>query len=433
MRGWSNLAAAFVIANSLQALNIFDRVLYGEWDGKPSDKLTQSLNLLMIAVSLALFCSGLRRLRSIRTGAALMLGLAFFLLSSAAWSGNPGGTIRQGIVFLTVMIGVIGIASNLDVDEFMKLVAMISGVAALASLALAVVSPGAVFIDRGDYRGIFSSKNMAGEAMAMGALASLHGLRAGGYQRWRNLLVLMLVTIVCFLSKSATSLSTIFVLCSVDTVNAMIRKGGAIRILGIMAAFVAVLILAVVSIFPDWLMEMMGKDPTLTGRTEIWGFVISDIYQKPLLGWGYNGFWFIENPAALEIDGAVHWVVPESHNGLLEILLNVGAVGAVFFLLLLARNITLGLRCLRAPNTALAMTTLLCCAGIILTGISEMVLMSGLEASTPIFFVTGLYCERALWLRQLRSVSPQRVARRYGMARHVAASPALGKDRRRIG
>ncbi len=417
----------------LEAFDIADRVLYGEWDGKPGDKLTQGLNVLMIVVSLALFANGRKRLRSVRTGAALMFGLALFLISSALWSGNPAGTVRQGIVYMTVVIGVIGIASNLEIDEFMTLVAGICGLAALLSLLLVFVSPGMVYSDRGDYRAIFSSKNMAGEAMAVGALAALHVLRASSQHKWRNRLILILVTIVCFLSKSATSLSTIFVLCSVDGVIAMIRKGGIIRILGIAGAFVAVQLLAVVLIFPDSVMALMGKDPTLTGRTEIWGFVISDILQKPLLGWGYNGFWFIDNPAALEIDSTVLWVVPESHNGLLEILLDLGVVGAALFLFALARNITLGLRCLRASDTALGITSLLCCATIILTGISEMVLLAGLEASTPIFFVTGLYCERALWLRQRRSAAPERIAHLYQAPRRLATSRALREGHRRIG
>jgi exopolysaccharide production protein ExoQ len=422
IRRWPYLAAAFLIANSLAALNIFDRTIYGEWDGKPGDKVTQSLNLLMIAFGLALFGRGLRQLLSMRTGAALMLGLGIFLLSSVVWSADPQGTIRQGIIYLSVVTGAIGIASTLDVDEYMKLVAIVCGLAALSSLFLAVVSPDQVFTTVGDYRGIFSQKNTLGQAMVVGALASLHGLRVSRQQKWRNRLIFGLVMIACFLSKSATSLSTIVVLGSVHTVTAMIRKRDITRLLGIAVGFMAVVILVVLSIFPDWLLGAMGKDPTLTGRTEVWSYVISDIYQRPLLGWGYNAFWSFANPAALEISNAVHWTVPQAHNGLLEILLNVGVVGAVFFFFLLARNIGLGLRCLCAPDTTLAISSLLCCAIIILVGISEMVLINGLEASTPLFFVTGLYTEKALWLRQRRSAALRRIANRYGMPRQMRLS-----------
>jgi len=280
-----------------------------------------------------------------------------------------------------------------------------------------------VFVgDTGEYRGIFSQKNEVGEAMAIGALAALHGLRASKRHKWHGALILVLVTIVCVLSKSATSLLTIFVLCSVDMVSALMRKAGVARILGIMLTFVAVPILALTAIFPDWLFDIMGKDPTLTGRTIIWSYVIPYIYQRPLLGWGYAAFWTPDNPAAMQIGEAIHWFAPSAHNGLLEILLTLGVVGAVFFFFLLARNIRLGLRCLSTSDKALAISSLLCCTSIILVGISEVVLLAGLEASTPVFFVTGLCCERALWLRHRRSAARNRFANRYGMPRQMATS-----------
>jgi O-antigen ligase len=136
-----------------------------------------------------------------------------------------------------------------------------------------------------------------------------------------------------------------------------------------------------------------------------------------LLGYGYNGFWNTLNPLAAEIDDAMHWTVPEAHNGLLEILLHVGMVGAIFFIFILMRNISLALRCLRTSEQALALSTLLCCTSVMLEGISETVLLNGLGASTPVFLVTGLLCERALWLRrrQWRAVASRRMATRYRM------------------
>jgi hypothetical protein len=211
IRKWHHFATAFIIAQSLQAFGIIDRDLWGEWSGKGGDKLTQSLNLMMIAVSLALYCRGRKRLSSIRSGATLTLGLAVFLLSSIIWSINPAGTLTQGVVYLAVAIGAIGIATNLDIDEFMKLLATVCGLAALSSLLLMVAAPSQVFTSEGDYRGIFSQKNILGEAMMVGALASLHGLRATSRQRLCNGAILALVMIACILSKSTTSLSTILV------------------------------------------------------------------------------------------------------------------------------------------------------------------------------------------------------------------------------
>jgi O-antigen ligase len=362
------------------------------------------------------------------TGAILAIWLAIFLLLSFLWSGNPQSTISQGTVYLFAVVGAIGIASNLETDEFMKLVAGICGWAAFCSLVLAVVMPSAVYSAEGDFRGICSQKNVLGKAMMVGALASLHGIRASKRHEWHGYIVLITVTIACFLSKSTTSLTTILMFCSTSLVSNLMRRGGVARILGFAVAFLAAAMASVGVVFQDAMLEMMGKDPTLTGRTEIWGYVISDIYQKPLLGWGYNGFWFLDNPAAAQIDDAVHWFVPQAHNGLLEILLSVGLVGAVFFLFVLGRNIILGIGCRRTSETALAMSSLLCCASIVFEGISEIVLLSSLEGLNLMFFVTGFYCERTLRLRQQRFAASERYADNDGQSWQVATHRTTGAD-----
>jgi exopolysaccharide production protein ExoQ len=419
---WWYWATAYVILESISAFNVVDRIFYGEWLGKPGDKITQSLNLLLIATSLALFARNFRRIKSIRTGAILAIAVASFLLCSAAWSIGPAATERQGILYLYVVVGAIGIVGNLEGDDFMDLLAKVCFFAGLVSLALLVVSPAYAFGGAGDFRGIFSQKNEAGEAMTMGALGCLHGLRTGKRKRWRSAAMLLLVITVALKSESATSCMTIFAFCGVHAGIATIQKGGIVRIIAIAVIVLLTPFVLFTAVYPDSLLEMIGKDPTLTGRTEIWAAVIPYIYQKFWLGWGYGAFWSPDNPAAMEIGESFHWFAPQAHNGLLEILVNVGLVGLVFFLFLLARNIGLGLRCLRTSDKALAISSLLCCASIILVGISETVLLASLEASTVVFFVTGLYCERALWLRQRRSAASRYPSNRYAVQRQASAT-----------
>jgi O-antigen ligase len=207
---------------------------------------------------------------------------------------------------------------------------------------------------------------------------------------------------MAFASKSTTSLMTVFAFCGVDGIITLCRRGGAARILGVVLATALVPILVVGAADPDLVLDLIGKDPTLTGRTEIWGYVMNDISLKPLLGWGYFAFWIASNPAAVEIGNAVHWVVPEAHNGLLEMLLNVGMVGTAIFAFLLVRNVVLAFRCLRTSAIDLAISTILCCGGILLVGISETVLLAPTQSSTPVFFITGLMCEQALWAAKRR-------------------------------
>ncbi len=399
MLKWQRLSVVFLLLQGNQASGIVDRLVYGEWDGKPGDKLTQTLNLLFIVVSIALFAKGLRRIRTIRTGSIFLFVIAGFLACSFAWSIDPQITVKEAFVDLVATVGWIGIATTIDPDEFLELCARTTFLAAAASLMLLVVSPSnaiAIGQDAMDFRGIFSQKNVLGEAMVIGAIAELHCLSIRKKGRVFEGLCLAVIIVVALMSKSATSCLVIFVCCVAHIVIAPIRRGGAARVLGVAALACIIPAVVVGAAFPDSVLELLGKDPTLTGRTEVWAYVVNDIAMKPLLGWGYEVFWEASNPAAIEISDAVHWVVPQAHNGMLEILLQVGFVGSVLYVALLVRVTWLSVRCMRSHWGPLGVTTLLVCVAVVLTGVSETVLLAPFEASTGALMVTGLFCERAL-------------------------------------
>jgi len=396
MLRWYYLASAFYLLQAMEAFNIVDRLVYGEWSGKTGDKVTQTLNLLLIVTSLALFRWGFRRTRRIGAGSVLILAAVGFLLLSTLWSIDPQTTMRRGNLYLFAAVGAIGVAGALDVDEFMDVLGLTCAISAAASLLLLAISPSNALLGGVDFRGIFSHKNVLGQAMAAGALASLHGIRVGGRKRPRNAVMLILFTVVALLSKSATSFMTIFAFCGVDGIIALHRKGGGARIMAIGATVILTPAVAFATLFPDSLLEMIGKDPTLTGRTYLWAYVLIEIAQTPLLGYGYSVFWSPNNAAAAEISTILGWTVAHAHNGLLEMLLNVGIVGTALFIFLWARNVRLALQCLRTPEKALAISSLFACGGIFLLGISEAVLMEPFQILTHVLFITGLMCERAV-------------------------------------
>jgi exopolysaccharide production protein ExoQ len=71
-----------------------------------------------------------------------------------------------------------------------------------------------------------------------------------------------------------------------------------------------------------------GRDVTLTGRTEIWGGLVPEVWSRPLLGSGVESFWTDANKRLHDIG--------EAHNGYLDVALSLGFVGlAIVFLFLL--------------------------------------------------------------------------------------------------
>jgi O-antigen ligase len=404
MSRWYHWVAGFFVLNSMQAFGVVDRMIYGSWEGKGGDKITLILNLTMIAASLALFGHGYgRRQAGFAVGSALALSAIGFLFLTALWSGSPPTTVRLAIVYVFVVVGAIGVARSLTADEFMHLLNWCCFWSAIASLLLLVVSPASAHMSGGasgdsDFIGIFPHKNVLGQVMATGALAALHDIRVARGRYPGKLVMLFVFVGMAFASKSTGALLTTLVFCGISGYFALRKKGGTSRVIAGVLAVILVPVFAVAMAAPDMILELIGKDPTLTGRTEIWAYVIDDIWRKPLLGWGYYGFWMLDNPAAVEISDAVQWVVPQAHNGLLEFLLNIGLVGTGIFVVILVRIFLLACRCLGTPARALAISTITVCLGIILEGISETVLLAPTESLTPVLFIAGLMCERAVWV-----------------------------------
>jgi O-antigen ligase len=67
--------------------------------------------------------------------------------------------------------------------------------------------------------------------------------------------------------------------------------------------------------------SVVGRDETLTGRTDIWAGLLPDVRRQPFLGYGFSSFWTWFRIGRHDI--------AEAHNGYLEVCLGLGIVGVV--------------------------------------------------------------------------------------------------------
>jgi exopolysaccharide production protein ExoQ len=77
----------------------------------------------------------------------------------------------------------------------------------------------------------------------------------------------------------------------------------------------------------------LGRNETLTGRTDIWASLLPTVMRNPIFGTGFGGFWTSTSIAEVGVN--------EAHNGYLGVCLGLGVVGlllTVFFLLSFCRN-----------------------------------------------------------------------------------------------
>ena len=147
------------------------------------------------------------------------------------------------------------------------------------------------------------------------------------------------------LSNSATSMLCfalgIFILLALR-INFIKRNINYIGLYIIISIFIF-LMLEVSFDITQKIIYLAGRDITLTGRTEIWSEVIR-MTTNPILGTGYESFWL--GSRAQILWDKYYWHPNQSHNGYIEIYINLGLLGLFFllgFIFTSYRNISKGL------------------------------------------------------------------------------------------
>jgi exopolysaccharide production protein ExoQ len=396
-------ASVFFLLYAIDTLGFLDRLINGpSWSGKAGNTLTHGLYLLAVLTGVYLFWCG--TYKPARFKRALPVAVASILLISAAWSADSRLAVSQGVLYVTTVLGAIGMAQLWDGDRLLELTAKICAFCAVASL-LVLPPPGV------DFQGIFPHKNILGAAMSVGVLAGLHTMRVRRGSQLRNVLITGVCATVAVMSKSTTSLMIVLVLFVLNVIGRLYLRGGRTRIVSLWLVLLSAGIVIFFLVNETMLFELLGKEQTLTGRTLFWPYVIDNIFNRPFLGWGYFGFWTPFNPIALQIAEAIKgednwyvWIIPNAHNGLLEILLEIGFVGTFLFGFLLLRNFMIAVKCMNGPAGQLGLSLLMLLVGILIDGVSEIVLLVAQQVWTVFFFMLGFLCEKQLRLAGHRKV-----------------------------
>jgi O-antigen ligase len=141
---------------------------------------------------------------------------------------------------------------------------------------------------------------------------------------------------------------------------------------------------------------MLGRDDasdsTLNGRAAVWEEIGHYVQKRPVLGYGYGGFW---TPAHIaEISEEEQWGIPNSHSAYLDYLLTLGVVGLVAYVFILFAGIKRAFqfhRISRNPAFAFCGALLLFCAldGVLESGAGEASLLLFVSAIVLSLLATG--------------------------------------------
>ncbi|WP_439478718.1 O-antigen ligase family protein [Brevundimonas sp.] len=203
----------------------------------------------------------------------------------------------------------------------------------------------------GLWRGLWYEKNQMGAVMVIGATAAAACLASPDPRRLLPALALILSSGLVLATQSKTSLLCLVVaLAFIGGFWALRRGGAAFSVIAIWSVVVlAGLGLWVWETHSVAVLEALGKDASLTGRTEIWDSLMRKVADRPWTGYGYGAFWgrIGESPPADWVRKETGWIVPSAHNGWIDLLVQLGWPGAVLVGALMAGTALIAvLRCM---------------------------------------------------------------------------------------
>lgn len=224
-----------------------------------------------------------------------------FCLLTIFWSQYPSISARQGFqLILTLAIGIVIAARITPRSLFFILFGCNMIVLAFCLVFGARPSGGA-------WQGIFASKNEFASMIALVFMFALALIYEKRMKLWLKILALGLMALCPLLLLKAQSAGVILGL--VPPVMLMVlfhltRSWKPMQRIIMLTfatwgAIVAGLAIApyISDIFSSILIYF-GKDPTLTGRTELWAVAYDNIRERPLLGLGYRAYWVEGNAEA---------------------------------------------------------------------------------------------------------------------------------------
>ena len=358
------------------------------------------LRLSWIPVYLITFLLAVPYLRTVwraATWSPLTVVLLLLALVSTLWSLSPADTLRRCVALLGTSLFGLYLAARFDPRELIRLLGWAFAVIMALSVLFVLANPGVGISGPphpGAWRGVFAHKNVLGQTMLL-ALVTFLVLSATSRKKGWPIGLAVAAAALLILSTAKTPVAAASVLMIVALLIRAIhrypdRAGylGAIAVIGIVAAPLIMFVIL------EPVLTLLGRDLTLTGRTEIWQLLWDAIQRRPLLGYGYSGFWTASTGPVLDVWFVTGWQVPNAHNGFLDLLLSFGAIGLMLYGLLFLRTMVRMLHAVRQGDAWSALWSICVLTLFLIYGFVESNVMEQNTVSWVLFVAIAAHAGR---------------------------------------
>lgn len=361
------------------------------------------VNWVIYASSILYFVTKIRSFISLMSKNKLLLLFLCLVPINISIAYNTPVTLMYNFKLLGITFFSMYLCHKLSIKDWFKIQLYFFGVFGLLSL-LAILFFPAIGIHSdiphaGAWRGLGAHKNTFGTLSILAILIFVISFNSNKSHRLVKLFFISLYTLFIIMSGSRTAMVVLAILLLfllIKGTYSWLKKESHYLAL---SAFVFMLLFTLIAIAAvimnlETILNAMGRDITLTGRSDIYDFSVEMVKQKLFFGYGYGSFW--NSGFKSMISDMMGFNLGSSHSGILDTLLDFGLVGLSLIILMCLRNILNITKLIRTSAEPIFIWSLVFYIFILMNNITDSRLLNTLSIFWVMFTTTSLIVVKEL-------------------------------------
>ncbi len=339
-------------------LAINSGTLSGAWNiGAAYFQAQQLLVYILVCIIMtSLLARCIRRLTL--KSSAMLISLPVLAVASVLWSQNAAKSAIAATTIVLLTCFSVYLTERFTPIRQIQFFYLMGIVTLLVSLMLVFLYPAAGianFGDKGAWQGLFVHKNHCAIVMTYLVAPALCMKSRSQLGRIGKTIYLASTIALIFMTRSRTGWMLVAAtMLFVVVAYALGRLRAREKALFLILAFCAI---AVASIFAvtyfAQLSVLLGKSATMSGRTDIWKAILPALSDRPVLGYGFRAFWLgMQGPSSTIALTTGYIGLANAENSVLQMWLELGAVGVCLMLAILFVSVKNALKCMIAAPSS---------------------------------------------------------------------------------
>lgn len=309
---------------------------YGSLAAAPQMVVNTVTGLAIFAIIFFLIFVRMKSILAVCRKHLVFMALVGLSVISCFWSQFAIKSLELSLCLAVNTLFAFYLCQRFNHEQQMSLFRLLGWVSLILSFILAVFFPkyGISYLGgMNSWQGIYHHKNSCAMMTVFYLTEAFFAQSTTLISRITKVVFIGFSVLLIIMSQSATGKISLVCLFAFTVVMELIKRFSLrdkmIVLLLIVLSGLAFIVTAIVHL--DKISYVIGKDPTLTGRTQIWQAAAAAIVKHPIFGYGYRAFWRGYLGESANASLLYGWAITGAHNSFLEVWLDLGVIGLGLF------------------------------------------------------------------------------------------------------